>query len=79
MLVHFALRVYCHTRNSLGDEIANVNFLYHIVHVLPLAKAPSIANNNHTTTLAAVQCVRNERGVPHFNALARGDSLPISP
>jgi len=29
------------TRNSSGDEIANVNFLYHIVHVLPLAKAPS--------------------------------------
>ena len=22
------------TRNSSGDEIANVNFLYHIVHVL---------------------------------------------
>ena len=29
------------TRNSSGDEITNVNFLYHIVHVLPLAKAPS--------------------------------------
>ena len=66
------------TRNSSGDEIANVNFLYHIVHVLPLA-IRHLANNNHTTALAAVQCVLNERGVPHFNALARGDPLPISP
>ena len=66
------------TRNSSGDEIANVNFLYHIVHVLPLA-IRHLANNNHTTALAAVQCARNERAVPHFNALARRDPLPISP
>ena len=69
------------TRNSSGDEIANVNFLYHIivhVHVLPLA-IRHLANNNHTTALAVVQWVRNERGVPHFNALARGDPLPILP
>ena len=36
-LLHKTLTLYVHiiyTRNSSGDEIANVNFLYDIVHVL---------------------------------------------
>ena len=129
------MKIRNYTRNSPGDEIANVNFLYHyIVHALqntidscvnaatdrrgcvgtqdyqiqrnnamlwPLRRSRSFKVTDFCTNrkliynfllvintnfppifpvmLSIGQIFAIERGVPHINALAGGDSLPISP